>query len=220
MRSRTACTSGTTSTPSTRIRSFSGARKATCSAARCSVTLIFSPLNMASMRRARPQSSARRMQQSDRLVGDPMLRVVEVEPGGFGRHALAAPGVAGEELPQMQIAHLPGSAAPAPSTPDDAVSGPAGAVSHVGHHRATPGDVDCLQLRRSWRRCSPAGPATTCRRLRFPRAGAGSRAPHRPRRCSREFGEHLFGIAAIDRHDTRSPGRGRRRRAGSCRGWC
>ena len=40
MRSSTACTSGTTSSPSTTIRSPAGARSATCSTARCSVTLI------------------------------------------------------------------------------------------------------------------------------------------------------------------------------------
>ena len=101
MRSSTACTSGTTSTPSTRIRSSFGARRATCSTARCSVTLIFSPLNIASMRSRRPHSSARSQQQAERLVGDAILRVVEVEAGGFGGQALAAPGIVGEELPQM-----------------------------------------------------------------------------------------------------------------------
>ena len=45
-------------------------------------------------------------QQSDRLVGHPVLRVVEVETGGFRRQALAPPHVVGEELAQMQIAHL------------------------------------------------------------------------------------------------------------------
>ena len=56
--SRTAWTSGTTSTPSTRMWASRGARRATCSTARSSVTLIFSPANMASMRRRRPARSA------------------------------------------------------------------------------------------------------------------------------------------------------------------
>ena len=51
---------GTTSTPSTSIRSFAGARSATWSTARCSVTLILAPLNIASMRSARRHSSASR----------------------------------------------------------------------------------------------------------------------------------------------------------------
>ena len=58
MRSSTACTPGTTSWPSTRMRVPRGARRATWSTARCSVTLIFSPENMASMRARRPAVSA------------------------------------------------------------------------------------------------------------------------------------------------------------------
>ena len=60
IRSSTACTSGTTFSPSTRIDVPRGARNATWSTARFSETLIFSPRNMASMRARRPQSSARR----------------------------------------------------------------------------------------------------------------------------------------------------------------
>ena len=48
--SRTACTSGTTFFPSTRIEAPFGARRATWRTARFSVTLIFSPRNMASIR--------------------------------------------------------------------------------------------------------------------------------------------------------------------------
>jgi hypothetical protein len=59
IRSSTSWTRGTTSTPSTSIRVPRGARRATCSTARPSVTLIFSPLNIASMRSRRPHSSAR-----------------------------------------------------------------------------------------------------------------------------------------------------------------
>jgi hypothetical protein len=59
MRSSTACTAGTTSSPSTVMRWPRGARSATWSTARRSVTLILSPANMASMRRLRPASVAR-----------------------------------------------------------------------------------------------------------------------------------------------------------------
>ena len=55
----TACTSGTTSLPSTTMCSPSGARSATCRTARSSVTLIFSPANMASIRARKPARSAR-----------------------------------------------------------------------------------------------------------------------------------------------------------------
>ena len=58
MRSSTACTSGTTSLPSTSTRVPAGARRAVCRTARSSVTLIFSPENIASVRSRRPDSSA------------------------------------------------------------------------------------------------------------------------------------------------------------------
>ena len=58
-----------------------GARSATCSTARFSVTLILSPRNMASMRSRRPDSSASCEQQLERLVGDAVLRVVEGQAG-------------------------------------------------------------------------------------------------------------------------------------------
>ena len=56
--SSTAWTSGTTSLPSTTIDCSFGARSATCSTARFSVTLILSPRNIASIRSRRPDSSA------------------------------------------------------------------------------------------------------------------------------------------------------------------
>ena len=58
IRSSTACTSGTTSRPSTRMLWPRGARSATCSTGRPSVTLIRSPPNMASMRSLRPVARA------------------------------------------------------------------------------------------------------------------------------------------------------------------
>ena len=56
--SSTACTWGTTFSPSTTMDAPFGARRATCRTARFSVTLIFSPRNMASIRARRPDSSA------------------------------------------------------------------------------------------------------------------------------------------------------------------
>ena len=58
IRSSTAWTSGTTFVPSTMIVASRGARSATCSTARSSVTLICSPQNIASIRSRRPDSSA------------------------------------------------------------------------------------------------------------------------------------------------------------------
>jgi hypothetical protein len=42
-------------------------------------------------------------EQSDRFIGDAVLRVVEVNTGGFGAQARAPARIFGEELPQMQI---------------------------------------------------------------------------------------------------------------------
>ena len=56
--SSTAWTWGTTFSPSTTMVAPRGARRATCRTARFSVTLIFSPRNMASIRARRPDSSA------------------------------------------------------------------------------------------------------------------------------------------------------------------
>ena len=58
IRPSTSWTSGTTLWPSTRIELPSGARRATCSTARFSVTLIRSPANMASIRWRSPARSA------------------------------------------------------------------------------------------------------------------------------------------------------------------
>ena len=81
-----------------------GARRATCSTARFSVTLIFSPRNMASMRARRPDSLGQREEQLDRLVGDAVLRVVEEQAGRLDRHAFGARRIVGEEFAQVQIA--------------------------------------------------------------------------------------------------------------------
>ncbi|MNG32440.1 hypothetical protein D3C84_1184560 [compost metagenome] len=58
MRASTEFTFGITSSPSTRIGELVRLRSATCSAARFSVRLIFSPLNIALMRAGSPASRA------------------------------------------------------------------------------------------------------------------------------------------------------------------
>ena len=98
---------GTTSTPSTTICSPCGARSATCSTERFSVALIASPRNIAAMRSRSPHSSASRTSKRQGLVGDAVLRVVEVETGGLEREALAAAGVGREQLAQVGLADLP-----------------------------------------------------------------------------------------------------------------
>ena len=45
-------------------------------------------------------------EQPQRLVGDAVLRVVEVEPDRLDGHALAASGVVGEQLAQMDLGHV------------------------------------------------------------------------------------------------------------------
>ena len=79
IRSSTSWTCLTTSTPSTTSERSRGIRSATWSTARSSETLIRSPRNIASRRSASPDSSASSPSSADRLVGDPVLRVVEVE---------------------------------------------------------------------------------------------------------------------------------------------
>ena len=67
-----------------------------------SVALIFSPRNIASIRARRPDSSARSKKQLERFVGDAIFRVIQVNAGGLRGHALAAPGIIREEVPQVQ----------------------------------------------------------------------------------------------------------------------
>ena len=121
--SSTACTSGTTLRPSTTIDAPRGARSATCSTARFSVTLILSPRNIASMRARSPDSSASCSSRRERLVGDAVLRVVEEDAGGLGRQPLAARGVVGEELAQRRGRGRRPGARPAPSMRPASVGG-------------------------------------------------------------------------------------------------
>jgi hypothetical protein len=48
-----------------------------------------------------PALLGERHEQLERFVGDPVLRVVEVEPGGLGRQPGAAAGVGGEQIAQV-----------------------------------------------------------------------------------------------------------------------
>jgi hypothetical protein len=45
-------------------------------------------------------------QQAQRVVGDAVLRIVEVDAAGLESHPLAASGVIGEQVAQVDIAHL------------------------------------------------------------------------------------------------------------------
>src|SRR6185437_5357811 len=83
-----------------------------------SVTLIVAPLNMASNGSARPHFASQLHKERDRLGGHLVLRVIEIKTGGFDAQGLPQ-GIAGDELPQMQIPHLLGDTPPAPSTPTD-----------------------------------------------------------------------------------------------------
>ena len=101
IRSSTACTSGTTFSPSTTIEAPGGARSATCRTARFSVDVDL----LAAEHRVDPRAQAGLLgeldEEAQRLVGDAVLRVVEVDPRGLRRQALAARRIVREELAQM-----------------------------------------------------------------------------------------------------------------------
>ena len=104
MRSSTPCTSGTTFAPSTVIVASRAARSATCSTARFSVTLIFSPANIALPARFHPALARESDEQRKRLGRGAVLRVVEKQRRAARGHARAALGIRGEELAQMHVA--------------------------------------------------------------------------------------------------------------------
>ena len=179
MRSSTACTSGTTSLPSTTI--FASRRRAQRDvqhrailgrvdlvAAKHRVDALAQAAGVGQRRSSRRSVSSR----------DAVLRIVEIEAGGFGGEALAALGIVGEQLAQMRAAHLVGMCCCS-----------ACHCGSVGQRRrgATRHDVSVIRARR-WRvrvllsamRCSSSLPRLD-ERLRRPRAAAARRA-HR-RRC-------------------------------------
>ena len=69
--------SGITSLPSTSTGRSERLRNAVCSAARCSVELILSPLNMLSMCAGSPDLFGQRDQQFDRFGADTVLGIIE-----------------------------------------------------------------------------------------------------------------------------------------------
>ena len=103
IRSSTSWTSGTTSWPSTSITASRGARSATCSTGRSSVTLMRSPRNIASARRATPGPLGERppAARASRAV-DAVLGVVEVQVADVERQLLAAGRIVLEEPPQVR----------------------------------------------------------------------------------------------------------------------
>ena len=84
--SSTACTSGSTSWPSTTRAGLgeAGRRSAVCRTARSSVTLMCSPENIAAVRGRSRTSSASRTSSRERLVGDQVLRQVDVQVADVG----------------------------------------------------------------------------------------------------------------------------------------
>ena len=59
--------------------------------------LIFSPLNMASMRLRKSRFLGQPDQKLECFVGHKVFRIVKVKPDRLGRHSFAALGVLGEE---------------------------------------------------------------------------------------------------------------------------
>ena len=127
-----------------------GARRATCSTARFSVTLILSPRNIASMRSRRPDSSASCTQQLERLVGDAVLRVVEEEAGGLERSG-ARRASGRRRRGRAGAARRPSGSAPrAPSRPG------ASRERCATRRRRSSVVSSPFRARRSWRRSRPA----------------------------------------------------------------
>ena len=106
IRSRTSCTSGTTSSPSSSMTVPRGRRRAVCRTARSSVRLMCSPANMASRRASTPPWWARAAQELEGVPGDAVLGVVDVEVADLDDEALAPGRVVGEEVPQGAVGQL------------------------------------------------------------------------------------------------------------------
>src|SRR5713101_3904793 len=81
-----------------------GARSATCRTARFSVTLIFSPRNIASILARSPDCSATSMSNLS-VVVDAIFRVIQVDADGLHRHPLAARRIIREQVSQVQAPH-------------------------------------------------------------------------------------------------------------------
>ena len=83
-----------------------GSRSAVCSTARSSEVLMCSPANIASRRSSRSAALGQVDQQRQRLAGDAVLAVVDVEVADGQRQLPAAVGVLGEELAEVLVADL------------------------------------------------------------------------------------------------------------------
>ena len=77
-----------------------------------------------------PGPAGQRDQQRDRLGGEPVLRVVEVEVADLEVHRLAAVGLVGEERPEMDVAD--GVEVRLERTPFGRVDDPGRRVGHAG----------------------------------------------------------------------------------------
>ena len=153
IRSSTACTSATTSWPSTSIGASRGARSATCSAARSSVTLMRSPANIASIRSRHAGPLGERDQQaraSRRSRGASSSRGRDRRlPPTCGSRAC---GIVGEEVAQVRSSASRRRAPRAPPTPATVGA----VVHHVGAFSSCP--PNCLRIAESTRFANSASP--------------------------------------------------------------
>jgi hypothetical protein len=82
-----------------------GARRATCSSALFGdVDLVAAEHRIAPFHH--PALARELQQQSEGLVGNAVLRVVQMQSGTFDHQAFAASRIVGEEVPQMRILDL------------------------------------------------------------------------------------------------------------------
>ena len=170
-------------------------------------TLMRSPRNIASVRSREPDSSASSTSRRERLVGDPVLRVVEVEAGGLGGQPLAAPRIVGEQVAEVDARGSRRGAARAPSRP--------------GRRSGR-----CLRPR------SRASAALFCVDRWHQVVPRRRRSSSAPSVCSfaasastsipapRELAERLVGVAAVGAAAARRRGRGRRTPRASPRASC
>ena len=101
--SSTACTSGTTFSPSTTIDRAArrAQRHVQHGAVLGDVDLVAAEHRVDALAQARLLGQLQ--QQLERLVGDAILRVIEIDARRLDRQALAALRIVGEELPQMDV---------------------------------------------------------------------------------------------------------------------
>src|ERR1700723_1609238 len=101
MWSSTACTLGTTFSPSTEMEASRGARRAMCNTARFSVRLIFLPTKHGVDSSSQAGLFGEFNQQFESFHRNAILRVVQKKANSLGSHKLAALWILGKELSQM-----------------------------------------------------------------------------------------------------------------------